>query len=204
MENGDALVQGYSGFNSPDEEAYLYIGDNKNYIMAKYGYGVTIGTHTQDDLISLTMTGRVGIGTTEPNYSLDVRGTVGCNTTPYHSDIKWKYDIRPLENPLDKIKQLRGVSFKWRDEEFKDMNFPDGDHIGVIAQEVEEVVPEVVHTDDQGFKSVEYANLVPLLIESIKEQQRMIDQQNEANKTLLAENMALKEDVKKIKEALGL
>ncbi len=66
------------------------------------------------------------------------------------------------------------------------------------------MVPEVVHTDDQGFKSVEYANMVLLLIESLKEQQNMIEKQNEVNKALMAENKALKSDIKKIKEALGI
>ena len=120
--------------------------------------------------------GNVGIGTTSPNYKLDVRGTIGNNTTLYHSDRRWKKDIQPLDDSLDKIMGLRGVSFRWKTEEFKEMTFPDGSHIGLIAQEVETVVPEVVQTDNQGYKSVEYANLVPLLIEAIKEQQKQIDQ----------------------------
>ncbi len=54
------------------------------------------------------------------------------------------------------------------------MNFPEGEHLGLIAQDVEEVVPEVVHTNKEGYKSVEYANLVPLLIEAITQQQTQI------------------------------
>jgi hypothetical protein len=56
------------------------------------------------------------------------------------------------------------------------MNFPSGNHLGLIAQEVEEVLPELVNTDDDGYKSVEYANLVAVLIEAIKEQQSMLSE----------------------------
>ena len=55
------------------------------------------------------------------------------------------------------------------------MNFPEGKRIGLIAQEVEEVIPELVHTADDGYKSVEYANLIAVLIEAVKEQQKQIE-----------------------------
>jgi hypothetical protein len=74
--------------------------------------------------------------------------------------------------------RLRGVSYEWRRDEFADMNFPAGQRIGLIAQEVEEVIPEVVNTAPDGFKSVEYANLVAVLIEAVKEQQKIIEEQN--------------------------
>jgi hypothetical protein len=113
--------------------------------------------------------GEVGIGTTEPNYTLDVRGTIGNNTTLYHSDARWKTDIETIPDALQKVTALRGVNFRWRQDEYADMNFPAGKHLGVIAQEVESVLPELVNTAEDGYKSVEYANLTPLLIEAIKE-----------------------------------
>jgi hypothetical protein len=114
-------------------------------------------------------TGEVGIGTRNPNYDLDVRGTIGNNSTQYHSDRRWKKNIRKIDNALDRVSLLRGVSFEWRRGEFTDMNFPEGTRVGLIAQEVEEVVPELVHTNKKGYKSVEYANLVAVLIEAVKE-----------------------------------
>ena len=122
--------------------------------------------------------GDVGIGTTSPNFKLDVRGTIGNNTTLYHSDIRWKKNVQSLPNSLDKVTRLRGVNFEWRGDKFADMNFPAGKHVGLIAQEVEEVIPEVVNTAADGYKSVAYANLVAVLIEAVKEQQRIIDEQN--------------------------
>jgi len=119
--------------------------------------------------------GNVGIGTTTPNYTLDVSGSIGGNGTQYHSDIRWKRNVRSLTNSLDKITMLRGVNFEWRRDEFAEMNFPEGEQIGLIAQEVEEVIPEVVNTDADGYKSVDYAKLVSVLIEAVKDQQKQIE-----------------------------
>ena len=73
--------------------------------------------------------------------------------------------------------KLRGVSFDWRRDEFKDRNFGDRREIGLIAQEVEKIFPELVSTDSQGYRSIAYQNLVPVLIEAVKEQQKTIESQ---------------------------
>ncbi len=119
--------------------------------------------------------GNLGIGTSAPNYTLDVRGEIGSNTTKYHSDLRWKKNVRPLSGALDRLKQLRGVEFEWRKDEFEAMNFPAGRQIGLVAQEVEAVVPQVVSTDSEGFKSVAYANLVALLVEAVNELQQQVE-----------------------------
>ena len=96
--------------------------------------------------------------------TLDTSGnfTAVGNVTAY-SDITLKENIETIPNALDKVLNLRGVEFDRIDKE-------DNTHeIGVIAQEVEEVIPEVVLTNTEGIKSVAYGNLVGLLIESIKE-----------------------------------
>lgn len=94
--------------------------------------------------------------------------TATGNITAY-SDINLKKDIKPIKNALDKVCKINGVTFQRNDLETK-VRFA-----GVIAQEVQKVLPEVVSTDEQGFKSVAYGNLVGLLIEAIKEQQTQID-----------------------------
>ena len=110
----------------------------------------------------------VGIGKTNPSssYKLDVNGSVRATAFYYTSDIALKENIRPLENSLAKILQLQGVSFNWKEsgEPF----------IGLIAQEVEKIFPEVV-SGEEGQKTIDYGKLVPVLIEAIKEQQREID-----------------------------
>jgi len=128
-----------------------------------------VETGVKDFRLFIGAGGNVGIGTGNPNFRLDVRGTIGNNATQYHSDERWKKKIHTISQALDKVSQLRGVRFEWRIDQFKEMNFTAGKQIGVIAQEIEEVVPEIVSSDQQGFKSVDYAKLTALLIEAVKE-----------------------------------
>jgi hypothetical protein len=85
-----------------------------------------------------------------------------------YSSRRWKRDIEPIEGSLDKVMNLRGVSFKWKDGGKED--------IGLIAEEVAEVIPEVVAFEENGedAQSVDYSRLVALLIEATKEQQKQI------------------------------
>lgn len=118
---------------------------------------------------------RVGILDDTPSATLDVTGNIRATSTiTQNSDVHLKENIDTLDDSLDKVLNLRGVHYDWKTEEYKDMNLPEGRQVGLIAQEVEQVVPEVVSTDDEGYKSIDYSRLVPLLIESIKEQQRQI------------------------------
>jgi hypothetical protein len=112
----------------------------------------------------------VGIGTGTPAYKLDVNGIIrGNNVSP--SDARWKKNIAPLTNALDTIERLRGVRYDWRAEEFPKINFEPGPQIGLIAQEVKEILPEAVSQDREGFYSVAYSKLIPVLVEGMKEQQ---------------------------------
>lgn len=90
------------------------------------------------------------------------------NITAY-SDIKLKDNIEVIPNALDKVQTLRGITYTRKDLK-EDTKFT-----GVIAQEVEKVLPEAVLTSEEGTKSVAYGNIVGLLIEAIKEQQEQIN-----------------------------
>ena len=96
-------------------------------------------------------------------------GTLSATVFTSLSDETQKTDIQPIENAISIVKQLQGVKYKW----INDDNQPS---IGVIAQEVEKVLPEVVSTNDNGLKSVSYGNIIGLLIEAIKEQQVCIEE----------------------------
>lgn len=87
-----------------------------------------------------------------------------------------KENIAPIESPLNKILNINGVLFNWKTEEYKDKGFPDGRHYGVIAQEVEKVLPELVKEGPEGEKAVAYTEVVPVLIEAMKEQQKEIEE----------------------------
>ena len=104
-------------------------------------------------------------------WILDMSGnmTAAGNVTAY-SDIRLKENIEGIPNALEKVKQIRGVTFTRNDQEDKELR-----HTGVIAQEVEKVLPEVVSEDNLGVKNVAYGNMVGLLIEAIKELKQEVD-----------------------------
>jgi hypothetical protein len=103
---------------------------------------------------------------------LTCTGDVTANTS---SDKRWKDNIIPIDNPIEKIKKLTGNSFVWKDG-FEVYHSNKGLDYGVIAQEVEEVMPEIVIQRDGGYKGVRYEKIIPLLIEAIKEQQNQIEE----------------------------
>jgi hypothetical protein len=114
--------------------------------------------------------GNIGIGTTTASYKLDVSGTIrATGDVIAYSDARVKTNITTVENALEKVKSLRGVNYTRKDDESNTLK------VGVIAQEVLSVLPEVVQQDDSGNYSVAYGNMVGVLIEAIKEQQRQIE-----------------------------
>ena len=90
---------------------------------------------------------------------------------PPSSDEQLKENISTIQNPIDKVNALRGVDFNWKENGKK--------QIGVIAQEVEKILPELVEMRPDGYKGVHYDNIVGLLIEAIKEQQKEINELKE-------------------------
>jgi len=123
--------------------------------------------------------GNVGIGTTSPAYRLHVEGNVGAYAFINISDQRWKTNIKPIQNALDNVLKMQGVTYYWKVDEYPDKHFPEGEQVGFIAQEIEKVYPQVVLTDKDGYKSVDYSKLTPVLVEAIKEQQQIIEQQTE-------------------------
>jgi hypothetical protein len=91
------------------------------------------------------------------------------------SDERLKHNITPIENALDKVKSLTGVEFDWKPE-YKHAHGYEGHDTGIIAQQVQEVIPSAVRTNDTGFLAVRYEKLIGLLVEGMKEQQAQIDE----------------------------
>lgn len=101
-------------------------------------------------------------------------GTLRAGTFIYISDIRAKKNLVPLANALDKVTQLNGYNFQWRKNSQED--------IGLVAQDVQKVFPELVHATNGGQLGVEYGNLVAPMIEAIKElRQQNIALQNQIN-----------------------
>ena len=111
-----------------------------------------------------------GVGTdgTLGAHNINATGVVTATDFDSTSDIRLKTNIKPIDDPLAKVVQIEGVSFNWKQD-----NRP---ALGVIADQIEKVIPELVHGDDP--KTVNYNGLVGLLIEVVKDQQTQIDDLN--------------------------
>jgi hypothetical protein len=160
-----------SSYQDNGSTAIVAGGTGSVILFAAGGYGAS------DEKMRITGDGYVGINNTSPNVALDVSGTVEVNNVVAHSDRRWKKNIKTINSALDKVRRMRGVKFDWRRNEFESKNFDEKTHVGFIAQEVEEVVPEFVTTDPEGYKAVAYSNVTALLVEAIKDQQNIIEQQ---------------------------
>lgn len=145
----------------------------------------------------LTVRGNVEIGSPDVGAPADgkdltVYGNIYytgiCTKISSGSDARWKKNITPITDSLDQVLKLRGVSFAWRAEEYPNKYFAPGQHLGVIAQEVEKVVADLVTTDGDGYKTVEYNGLIALLIEAIKD--------------LKAENTDLRQRIDQLERAI--
>jgi len=121
-------------------------------------YGPTSGTGTEIFRIY------------ESNGNLNYYGNIYASNITARSDLRKKTNITTIQDPLEKIQQMRGVYYNKKDDPSKTRN------VGFIAQDLESVLPEVVHTNthDEGYKSVSYGNITAVLIEGMKSQQSTI------------------------------
>jgi hypothetical protein len=161
-----------SNYNQADIRFY-YAGAGSTNNAIQFGF---FGFTPQ---LVLRGSGNVGIGMVTPGYDLDVNGTVRATSFLSTSDEREKENIKTSPG-LEMIIGLRGVSFRWKSDRRPGM--------GVIAQEVEKVAPELVATDEGGRKSVYYEGLIAPLIESVKELNLMC-KMSEAQSQKLASRM---------------
>src|SRR5262249_32649615 len=149
-----------------------------------YGPFVTLGSATADLYIvasnhnviinPFSTEGNVGIGTQNPAFKLDVAGAAHFTSNPNSSDERFKCGIVPLEGALEKLREIRGVSCEWN-EKYTALGRSTGKReLGVLAQEVSAVFPELVTKwGDENYLAVDYGRLTAVLVEAIKE---LIDQ----------------------------
>ncbi|HNF27617.1 MAG TPA: tail fiber domain-containing protein [Leptospiraceae bacterium] len=162
---------------------------------------VTIYTAANDttlqgtERVRVTGTGNVGIGTTSPTALLHVAGTAGNNTGTWSnlSDERLKKNIFDYKGSLEKVLNLRPVSFEWKEnKEGKTA----GRHIGFIAQEVEKIFPEWVSTMSDGNKWMTPEGMNAVLVQSIRELKSLYDNEK-------SENAKLKQKLLSVEERLN-
>lgn len=137
-----------------------------------------------DSKLTILPGGNVGIGVTNPTYKLQVAGKLKTNGVNETSDARLKKNVEPISSALEKVLSMNGLTYDWKSEEFPELSFESGRQYGLLAQELEKIIPELVETDDNGWKSIEYSHIVPILIEAIKEQQSLIEKQTADNSIL--------------------
>jgi hypothetical protein len=161
---GSTRINNYLGVGvDPSSTHRIYASGVEYGIRA---HGSTMGGRFQDS--DGTSTTYVAYG----GYGVYTGQKISAGGYYYTSDERLKENIVKIGNAVDTVESLEGVSFNWKENGEKD--------IGLVAQDVEKVLPEVVLTDEEtGMKSISYGNIVAVLIEAIKEQQEEIDELKE-------------------------
>jgi len=173
--NGNAIVRGIGNFTTASENAYIYVGDQNHVLKAINGSGIGLGAFgVFPGLFVADFNGYVGVQTATPSHIFTVGQGLGdayADGWKSYSSRRWKTNIHTLHGALETVERLRGVSY--------DMKGSGKHQIGVIAEEVGAVVPEVVDWEKNGKDAtgVDYARLTALLIEATKEQQTLIRKQ---------------------------
>ena len=176
---GSASLPVYSF--AADTDTGMYLGGTAD---LRFSIGST--TRMQLNANGLRIDDSLGVNVNAS--TTDGRIDAGNDIVAYSSsDIRWKENVKPIENALSKILKIGGYEFDWKElseEEKKTQHGNEGHDVGVIAQEIEKVLPEVVTTRENGFKGVKYEKIVPLLIEAMKEQSDTIEKLTERIKNL--------------------
>ena len=211
FKNGDAILGGGSTYTADQATrffVYKSIGSSSAYnynagITIKesnaYDYGHDMVVYDKDNYTKLYIAaGNPGYPTlfvsninSSAAYALYVVGNAYITGSWSGSDERWKKNIIPMSNVLDKVMQLDPVHYEWRTREFPEMNFSDGEQMGVIAQQTEKIFPELVKTDNKGYKAVAYDKLSVVAISAIQQQQKEITELRSQVQLLQQENEKL-------------
>lgn len=158
----------------------LFVGRKDNQWIAFESQGAGIESILEDttpqlggnlDLNTNSISGSGNISITGNIAATGAITATGDITAFYSSDERLKDNVTPISNAIDKVNQIGGYEFDWNDN-----SEHSGHDVGVIAQEIEKVLPEIVVNRDNGYKAVRYEKIVALLIQAVKEQQLQIDE----------------------------
>lgn len=204
--NGIAMSTGYIKLNANAEAidgsvaigsgckaqgtASFAMGQNT---ITKEKYSMAIGNNLTNNVPNSLV---VGAGRTNDSYLFLVAGNASIEAFTVNSsgectyatsmtgssDRRLKTNITPLEKSIDKIMKLNGVTFNW--DKTVRPSAPTTLQYGFIAQEIEKVIPELVSEDSDGYKTVNYIGVIPVLTQAMQEQQKEIEQLKDENKKL--------------------
>lgn len=162
----------------PDDNmsAFMLMADAGSSRLAMHGPPDGGGSFRRISMRADNTEARVGINTDAPTSALYVDGDiVATGAISEISDGRLKANVREIDDAMAIVQNIRGVKFEWRRDQTALADLPEGDRVGLVAQDVEAVLPEAVVSPEDGYKSVDYSRLTPVLIEALKAQQRQID-----------------------------
>jgi len=140
------------------------------------GGSINLATNNNTSAVNIGTVGNrtttIGVNSGSSKVVIDAVDVVITNGISVSSDIRLKENFESIGNALDLVKQLNSFYYTWK----KDAGTDKPRKLGFIAQEVEKVIPELVKTDSEGMKSVDYVSVVPVLVEALKHQQKQIDE----------------------------
>ena len=160
---------------SSNTDFLLYFADTTTgaLVAAKQDSGLTYNPSTGLLTMGATRSDSIGVGTAASATTGEIRATNSI-TSFYSSDERLKENIKNISGALDKISQINGVEYDWTDDYISQKGGEDGyfvrkHDVGLIAQEVEKVLPEIVAENSEGYKAIKYERVVALLVEAVKE-----------------------------------
>lgn len=190
-----AINRGGTGITTAPTNGQILIGNSSAYSLGTISSGTGVTVSSSAGAISVAIGQAVGTSAAVTFSQVTASSGIGCGTAAptsgaiwatgdiiafFTSDARYKENVSSIESALESVGKIRGVRFDWSQSYIDSSGGEDGyfvrkRDIGVIAQEVEAVIPEAVATREGGYKAVRYEKIVPLLIEAVKELKREVD-----------------------------
>jgi hypothetical protein len=196
---GTALAMFATPIASNQAQLYMAILPNGNVGINPQQFDVNEFPIVND---KLQVWGDIRVGTTGTNGCIKNFAGTGIIGT-CSSDRRLKKNITPFAPMLDKVTALQPVRYFWRADEFPERHFGNSQNYGLIAQDVEQVLPELVATDSDGYKAIDYSRLPLLTIQAMKELTAENDARKAENEARKAENDALKQRVSELEHLVN-
>ena len=180
------------------------VGASSSLVLGGTGtYAVNVGINTTTPIERLQVVGDIRAGTSGTNGCVKNFNGGAIAGTSCSSDLRLKSDVRAFGSVLNRVAQLTPVHFFWRSAEFPSYRFGPAEESGLIAQDVEQMFPELVQTDEHGFKTVNYTELPLLAIAAVKELKAKNDALEAEGHALEAKHAALESKLAALAERLA-
>ena len=209
IDSGNGMIRGVGNFAVGGRTATLFLGDTNNFIQAKNGFGVSISTFQAPQAFNIlngTLSGQVavGIGTASPDSTLTVNGSAdkpGGGSWGVFSDRRLKTLSGDFSSGLEQILKLKPVRYRYKADNALGIRDHE-EHVGLVAQDVQRLIPEAVTANSKGYLLINNDPILWAMLNAIKQQQMLIDEQQNQIKLQHAQIGRLARQVKTVQASL--